>query len=150
MNETSTLWSGRRGTSIAVALLLAIAMLSSCSDDKPIAVQPSDSFTGVWEGTINSSRLRLELLEDPPGLITGRVILEQAHATDTLTIGNGKRPEPDSLYLDVSGPIRPPLGCGELFSGRRDRADHLVGDHYYRCGHDPPTVTAWSVNRQPN
>ena len=99
VNETWIGWIERKRIVIAVAVLLAIAMLSSCSDDEPIAVQSSDSFTGVWEGTIDGDRLRLELFEDSRGLITGRVILERAHATDTLTIGTGQRPEPDSLYL---------------------------------------------------
>lgn len=145
-------WRSQIGDRLCWRVVLAVlvaTILAACSDDEPLVIPPGDSYTGVWVGTVDGVELRFEIRESPDGVITGRVILGGPESADTLTITDGRRPEPDSLYLDVSGPIGPPLGCVEWFSGRRDDPNRLVGGHYYRCGHDPAvTVTAWSASRQ--
>lgn len=131
-------------------LILVCALLpaTSCGDQTSPGPEESRSFTGVWEGSVDGEGLRMELTEEPSGRLTGRVLILGAEETIILPIDEGSRPEPDSLYLDVSGPIRPPLGCSRFFTGRRIGDDRISGVSHVRCGHDPLTGKAWTVTRQ--
>jgi hypothetical protein len=134
---------------ILLLLLSSFIATSSCSLEKSLIVESSVSLTGTWVGFLNDYGLLMELNEAEHGNITGSVIFSWPSSTDTLVINSGEHLNSDSLYLDISDQIGPPIGCIQVFYGRSDGPDRLFGDLYSWCGHSPLIITEWTVIRQP-
>jgi len=106
--------------------------------------------TGYWTGTLgDSGTLRMYLTEVHADSIAGWVVIDLGANVDSVKVKDGRHPSPDSLYLDVSCALGPPVGCVRLLEGRLDTNDHVTGRYRAQDGHDPPFTLLWSATRVP-
>lgn len=129
------------GSALAIGLLAAGSALLGA---------PSDPVSGYWTGTLEDKRsLRMYLVEVSPDSVTGWVVMDSGLRVDSLEVRQGRHLPADSLYLDVSNIVGPPIGCTQMLEGALDASNRVAGDFKGRCGHDPAFSLGWSATRGP-
>lgn len=127
-------------------IILALGLLVLAGPPLLFAKQHTTSVSGYWTGNVGDiGELLFYLFESSSDSVAGWVVLDWEAGIDSLEIRVGKRPRPDSLYLDVSCLSGPPVGCTRILEGNILNEDQAVGVYYSHIGHNPPSFLPWSA-----